>query len=753
MERDVMLSLILPTRNWPADRVDACVRSFLRLKSKTLKEIVIVDFGSDEPITVPVNDKRVRLVRVDAARWSLAEAINTGVVHARHPIIAKTDADIIIARESGPGLDKAVASLAAGDIGSAVVQATDLPDGISAGQALDTKSDELTAIGRLRPRWGQGGLCLFTVADWNEIGGFEARYYGWGNEDNDFADRMRRSGRKIRWLKQDAVRIFHVWHPTTRASKEIIAARSANHKIYLNDKSTYRPIRFLHSTAGQLAKPHVVTTARPLVTIAFATKARPNRERMISEAIRGFVGQIDNDFEVLVADNGSTPEEGARLRKALAKLPRAARVRVIDVEKPLIPGARNRLTLEAAGRYICIADDDDIPFPDRLADHLAPFEKTPGIHGTHGGWVDFDELTGVIDHNTGGERTLATLLFGPGKASAHPASFFRTDVMRQFQYDENCHVGSDFDLAVRMANMGIVVEHTGTFVTLRRFHYSNVTITDLADQQSVGVNARTRTMETLGPAMEKKLREQVKTAKTSIWCRNKLSKDQIAEMIPGYCGVWRLLVPLSDLTREAEVPAALRRELVFAENGSGQELSIVTPMPDAEPVENAGDLMRRARELATMVEGDVGVVECGIDPKLYFVSAKLKGVKKALALRATIEERFNIEVAMVPDVEYERRRSTRFDWTKFRSKDHMGRVVSKPIKGLDRALIALAKVPNNTALRAMTSILADFNCTDQLYHLVTTPVRTGEGPAGVKKLLEKQTGERFQIVGDGSFRL
>lgn len=749
-----MLSLILPTRNWPADRIEACVRSFLRMKSKALKEIVIVDFGSDEPIVVPFADKRVRLVRVDAERWSLAEAINTGVVHARFPVIAKTDADIIIARESGPAIDAAVASLMAGEIGSAVVQATDLPEGVSAAEALGATTRELGTIGRLRPRWGQGGLCMFTVADWNEVGGFEARYYGWGNEDNDFADRMRRSGRKVRWLKQDAVRIFHVWHQTTRASKEIIAARTANHKIYMTDKSTFRPIRFLHSTAGQLAKPNVVTSARPLVTVAFASKARPNRERMITEAIRGFVGQIDNDFEVLIADNGSNDEQRATLRRALAKLPKAARVRVIDIEKPLIPGARNRLTQEAAGRYICVADDDDLPFPDRLADHLAPFEKSPNIHGSHGGWVDFDELTGVIDHNTGGERTLATLLFGPGKSSAHPATFFRTDVMRQFQYDENCHVGSDFDLAVRMANMGIVVEHTGTFVTLRRFHYSNVTITDLVDQQTVGVNARTRTLETLGPAMEKKLREQVKTAKTSIWCRNKLSKDQIAAMIPGYCGVWRLLVPLSALGRSSEIPAALRREIVFAETAPGEHLSILTPMPDDdEPRENEAGLMARAQELAEMVAGDVGVIECGIDPQLYFISSKLKGVKKAMAARKAIEDRFNIEVSMIPDVEYEKRRSTRFDWTRFRSKDHVGRVVSKPIHGLDQALIALSKVPNNTALRAMTSILADFNCTDQLYHLVTSPVRSADGPAGVKKLLEKQTGETFQIVGDGSFRI
>jgi hypothetical protein len=74
-----MLSLILPARNWHGDRIEACVRSFLRLKSTTLTEIVVVDFGSKEPIALKVRDKRVRVVRVEAERWSLAEAINVGV--------------------------------------------------------------------------------------------------------------------------------------------------------------------------------------------------------------------------------------------------------------------------------------------------------------------------------------------------------------------------------------------------------------------------------------------------------------------------------------------------------------------------------------------------------------------------------------------------------------------------------------------------------------------------------------------------
>ena len=744
-----MLSLILPTRNWPADRIDACVRSFLRLKSKSLTEIVIVDFGSSEPIQLGFADKRCRVVRVEAERWSLAEAINIGVVTAKNPVVAKTDADIIIARESGPGIDAAVADLITGAIGSAVVQATDLPSGMDAAEALAATSGALVAGGRLRARWGQGGLCMFTVDVWNEIGGFESRYTGWGNEDNDFADRMRRSGRRVRWLKPDAVRIFHVWHPPQHAAKDIVKARTANQQIYTADKSTFRPIRFMHSRKSSLPAPSVAHAPRPLVTVAFASKARPGRERMLNESIRGFAGQIDNDFEVVIADNGSTAGEAATLRKMLAKLPRALDVRVIDIDRPSIPGARNRITEEARGRYICVADDDDIPLPTRLSDHLACFEREPGIHGSHGGWIDFDELTGIVDFNTGGTRLIETMMYGRGKVTGHPSSFYRRDAMLAVPYDESFKVGSDLDMALRMTNMGFKVAHTESYVTLRRFHAVNVTVTDLSGQINTGAEARTRIGATFGLAYEMRLRELGKKVEPHVHCRNQLTKDQVISMIPGYSGQWRLIVPLSKLGRPAS-PVLTEIPTEPVPPAANDALAIT--LPGAEGSRTPQNLMLRAQELAELVEGDVGAVDSGIDPQLYYVSNVIKGAKKALGLKQRIEDDLDLPVEMLPDVEYQRRRMTRFDWSRLSKGVHAKRLVSRPIKGLDNALLALARVPNNTALRAMTSILADFNCTDQQYHLVTTPIQAAEGPGAVKKILERQTGERFHAIGEADLR-
>lgn len=766
-----MLSLIVPVRNWPGDRVNACVRSFLRLKSKALTELVVVDFGSGEPVALRIADKRLRIVRVEADRWSCAEAINVGVIESRNPVVAKADADIVIARESGPGLDAAVAALRRSEMGLAVVQAIDLAEGTNAKTALLATSDSLAAGGRLRARWGQGGLCMFTAAVWNEIGGFESRYQGWGNEDNDFADRIRRSGHRMRWLKSDAVRIFHVWHPPTHGATDIIKARTINQKLYAEDKSTYRPIRFIHSKP-RLTAPKIMHTPRPLVTIAFASKARASRERMLLEAIRGFRGQIDEDFEIVVADNGSTPEESARLRKSLASLPGSMRVRVIDIAEPSIPRARNRITDEALGRYICVADDDDIPLPNRLADHLACFDSDPNLHGSHGGWIDFDELTGVVDYNTGGERRLETLLFGRGKVTAHPSSFYRRDAMQAVRYDESFKVGSDLDMAVRMANMGFAIGHAGSYVTLRRFHDRNVTITDLFGQTTVGVDARQRVSETLGAGLEWRLRELGKAAPANVQCRNQIGKETVLGLIPRYCGVWRLSVPLSDLGRteaagDGYAPIEIDLKASRAEPGNRSPMILTNRTAEIGPNDDGAmtaraltngaptdgpDLVDLAAELAAMIEGDVGIIDNDIDPRLCFISRTLKGGAKALKLKSAIEDRFGLTVDLFPEVEYQQRRTTRFDWSRLAGEPHGDRLLSMPIKGLERVLTAIEKMQPNTALRAMTSILSDFNCTEQLYYLVTTPIRTAEGPRAVKKIIEKQTGETFRIVKEGDIR-
>ena len=53
-----------------------------------------------------------------------------------------------------------------------------------------------------------------TAATWDDLGGFDTGYSGYGAEDTDFAMRARRHGVEMAWFAGGTA--FHQWHPPTR---------------------------------------------------------------------------------------------------------------------------------------------------------------------------------------------------------------------------------------------------------------------------------------------------------------------------------------------------------------------------------------------------------------------------------------------------------------------------------------------------------------------------------------------------------
>ena len=750
-----MLSVILPVRNWPGDRVAACTRSFLRLKSAALSELLIVDFGSEPRVESPEADSRLRLIRAEAEVWSLAEAINVGVLHAQAPILAKTDADIIAGLASGPKLDWAVKAVVDGRIGLWLTQAVDLPSAIDVQKALAASPDRLDSLGRLRPRWGQGGLAIFSRMTWDAIGGFDSRFTGWGNEDNDFAERVRRAGHKVRWVDRDAVKIYHVWHPPSFHSTGVLARRSANLDLASKDRSVFRPVRLLHSLPpaeyrAALHSPHVARRASPLVTIAIASAERKNRTRMLKEAIKGYVGQIGDDMEFVVADNGASASEHTRLSAALDSIRVPARVRLIRMDEASIPGARNTITDAAAGRYICVADDDDIALPNRLADHLACFERNVGVLGSHGGWIDFDESTGVIEINEGKERTLETLLFGTGKITAHPASFYRTDVLRQIRYDESLALGSDLDLALRMANAGVRVAHTRSHVILRRFHAANVTVTGLSHQVTNGERSRRRLQDSLGSAMCEELAARAKASDERVYCRNRMDLQHIIEKLPGYAGAWRLHFPISELARMREsgdlsdgfngYEDSQRMAIASSENGGSTDAQHRMPMelPGAPMIERVLEI----------VDGDVISIGSGINIGLSYVSRVIRGASKALKAKQQLAW-LSIEAELMADQDFTDKCRRGFAWERLDVPKGTRRLLSAPMADSHSVIEALASLPRDSVLRGMVSVISDWRPEGSRYHLVTGPLSGREAVASAGRALRQYLELAFLSVAGG----
>jgi glycosyltransferase involved in cell wall biosynthesis len=112
----------------------------------------------------------------------------------------------------------------------------------------------------------------------------------------------------------------------------------------------------------------------PLVSVLIATHERPE---LLSAALEGFCEQTlpVSDFEVVVVDDGSRgPETAAVLERFATRLP----LRWARIEHAGRSAAKNLALLVARGDVVLFFDDDDVPAPDLLAEHLRAHELHPG---------------------------------------------------------------------------------------------------------------------------------------------------------------------------------------------------------------------------------------------------------------------------------------------------------------------------------------------------------------------------------------
>jgi glycosyltransferase involved in cell wall biosynthesis len=102
--------------------------------------------------------------------------------------------------------------------------------------------------------------------------------------------------------------------------------------------------------------------SRPDVSVVLATHNRP---QFISSAIDSVLGQTLPQWELIVVDDGSTPETQAALR------PYKGRVHYVYQRTRGRSGARNTGIRAARGEYVAFLDDDDIWLPPKLERQMA----------------------------------------------------------------------------------------------------------------------------------------------------------------------------------------------------------------------------------------------------------------------------------------------------------------------------------------------------------------------------------------------
>lgn len=119
----------------------------------------------------------------------------------------------------------------------------------------------------------------------------------------------------------------------------------------------------------------------PIVSVAMTAH---NCERYIREAVEGMLTQTFDDFELIVVNDASTDGTGDILDMIDDE-----RLKVVNRAKNTCSGnvARNDALAIARGRYIAIADGDDVSVMDRLALQVAFLDANPSVGIVGGGLV------------------------------------------------------------------------------------------------------------------------------------------------------------------------------------------------------------------------------------------------------------------------------------------------------------------------------------------------------------------------------
>jgi len=163
-------------------------------------------------------------------------------------------------------------------------------------------------------------------------------------------------------------------------------------------------------------------THRPAVSVVMPTF---NKARFLELTLASWCHQVFGNFEIVVADDGSTDDTRAVLASFADRLP----LTVIHAENGGRAVARNRALARARGDLVVFCDDDRLVHPEFLGAHLAAHEASSGplvVIGWQAG-VIFELRPGAGD-GLSAEAVARALQFAPQAA----ATLARGEVARLF---------------------------------------------------------------------------------------------------------------------------------------------------------------------------------------------------------------------------------------------------------------------------------------------------------------------------------
>jgi glycosyltransferase involved in cell wall biosynthesis len=200
-----------------------------------------------------------------------------------------------------------------------------------------------------------------------------------------------------------------------------------------------------------------------------------NAEGFLKSAIESILNQTYTDFEFLIINDGSTDNSGKIISSFNDK-----RIIHLSNEKNLgLIKTLNKGIKLAKGKYIARMDNDDISMPDRLSKQIAFLDRHPEISLVTANIQLIDEEGNDVgiwqeDIQTKTEKQIKALL-PYTNCIAHPSIVIRTDIAKEFLYDEKQINNEDWDLWMRLASAGYKIAKINESLLKYRLHVNSMT--------------------------------------------------------------------------------------------------------------------------------------------------------------------------------------------------------------------------------------------------------------------------------------
>jgi teichuronic acid biosynthesis glycosyltransferase TuaG len=201
----------------------------------------------------------------------------------------------------------------------------------------------------------------------------------------------------------------------------------------------------------------------PTVTLVMAAH---NAADTIDAALDSLLQQVYADFEIIVVDDASEDDTRSRVR---AKRKLDDRIQLIELPSNVGSGAARNLALkEASGRFIAVADADDISLPARLEQQVNLLQADSTLAVVSGDVSEFGNWGGPIPHSWPAASSEISHALSKGKMPiAHCAMVARRDAMLDYGgYDPYCRRAQDYALMLRMRHLPMA--NTGEVSVLYR---------------------------------------------------------------------------------------------------------------------------------------------------------------------------------------------------------------------------------------------------------------------------------------------